>query len=628
MARVTVQVRVRDLTGNSLNRLNGNFNRLGDSVNRFAGDRTQQNLNAVRRDTDDMGDSLSRLRGRIPEREFERLNAHFTQLRQHAQNLNLNAPAHQLGALRNSLDDFDRQIRRLNRVNAPNIVPNIRPPDGRRTQNRFLRALTSPFRLIGGVLGGTLSDGVGQGLSNGLKAAGPIVGAAFLAAVAGAVSLLGAAIAGALILAIGSAFVGLGGFLALQADGVKQKWAKTLGELKPLFIDAASGLQPVLEHYRHMIGDLAKDFAPHFKEALNAAAPHVQTFLDHVIEGFKLLGQRAAPDLEEAFNVFLDAFGPEVEDTLAGLGDALAALARTVRDHSTEIAAALGIIIKAVTGVVNIVNFLANMWVDGMHSMYYALGVVIGGVKILVDNFLGAVEAILGGLESLVGVIPGFGDALGGAKKAVAELRERTVGDFASMETSFKNAGKTLDLVNKKRTLRVDIESWKNQLRIARADLKRTSDQKARAKIQADISNLQAKIRSARSQLNSLNGKTATTFVRTVYFSEEHKKGPYAPNAHGGVRGLSRAATGGARGNMTLVGEQGPELINLAPGSRVRSNPDSRRLMAQNSNGAQTTIVIDSTGNPTDRLLLQLLRNAVRVEGGDAQIVFGGRKRR
>ena len=44
--------------------------------------------------------------------------------------------------------------------------------------------------------------------------------------------------------------------------------------------------------------------------------------------------------------------------------------------------------------------------------------------------------------------------------------------------------------------------------------------------------------------------------------------------------------------------------------------------------GGQTTIVIDSSNDPVDRLLLKLLRNAVRVEGGDAQIVFGGRKRR
>ena len=38
------------------------------------------------------------------------------------------------------------------------------------------------------------------------------------------------------------------------------------------------------------------------------------------------------------------------------------------------------------------------------------------------------------------------------------------------------------------------------------------------------------------------------------------------------------AATGGVRGGMTLVGERGPELVNLPHGSRVHSNANSRSM--------------------------------------------------
>jgi len=162
---------------------------------------------------------------------------------------------------------------------------------------------------------------------------------------------------------------------------------------------------------------------------------------------------------------------------------------------------------------------------------------------------------------------------------------------------------------------------------MARADLKKTTDQKARAKLQADISDLEAKIRRARGELNALNGKTATTYVNT-YYTQARNYG-YSGNsatgghAYGGIVG--RAATGGARSNMTLVGEQGPELINLAPGSRVRSNPDSRRVMRQDAPAEAPYLEIRSSGRSVDDLLLEILRRAVKTKGGNVQIAVMGK---
>lgn len=53
--------------------------------------------------------------------------------------------------------------------------------------------------------------------------------------------------------------------------------------------------------------------------------------------------------------------------------------------------------------------------------------------------------------------------------------------------------------------------------------------------------------------------------------------------ATGGAVGT--AATGGPRANQVLVGEQGPEIVDLAPGSTVHSAPDSGRMMASWSGG-------------------------------------------
>ncbi len=93
--------------------------------------------------------------------------------------------------------------------------------------------------------------------------------------------------------------------------------------------------------------------------------------------------------------------------------------------------------------------------------------------------------------------------------------------------------------------------------------------------------------------------------------------------AHGGVVGT--AATGGVRNNMTLVGEQGPELVDLPAGSRVRSNPDTRRLMGGGAQGeGGTQLVIQSSGRRVDDMLIEMLREAIKVRGGDPVRVLGG----
>lgn len=93
--------------------------------------------------------------------------------------------------------------------------------------------------------------------------------------------------------------------------------------------------------------------------------------------------------------------------------------------------------------------------------------------------------------------------------------------------------------------------------------------------------------------------------------------------AHGGV--IGHAATGGVRNGMTMVGEHGPELVNLAPGSHVRSNPDTERLLGQGGNGGGSTLVLKSSGRRVDDMLIEILREAIHQRGGDPVTVLGGR---
>lgn len=87
---------------------------------------------------------------------------------------------------------------------------------------------------------------------------------------------------------------------------------------------------------------------------------------------------------------------------------------------------------------------------------------------------------------------------------------------------------------------------------------------------------------------------------------------------------VGTAATGGVRSNMTLVGEHGPEVVNLAPGSHVRSNPDSKRLMKDGGGVSGAVFEFKSSGRRADDLLLEIMRDAIHQRGGDPVLVLGG----
>ncbi|MEU2510572.1 phage tail protein [Streptomyces syringium] len=92
--------------------------------------------------------------------------------------------------------------------------------------------------------------------------------------------------------------------------------------------------------------------------------------------------------------------------------------------------------------------------------------------------------------------------------------------------------------------------------------------------------------------------------------------------AHGGITG---AAGGGPRSALTWVGEQGPELVNLPFGSRVRTAGDSRRMAAGMGSGGSTPIVIHLQigGREFGELVVDTARREVRTRGGNVQAVLG-----
>lgn len=186
-----------------------------------------------------------------------------------------------------------------------------------------------------------------------------------------------------------------------------------------------------------------------------------------------------------------------------------------------------------------------------------------------------------------------------------------------------KLASQILKTPNKTAILRGNMEDLQAKLNRAKAQLKKVPDSR-KAQVRAEIASLTASIRRAQNQLASLRDRTVSVGVRFYKFGDLSLSAASAGRmATGGVVG---AAGGGPRSRMTLVGEQGPELVDLAPGSRVHSNPDSRRMAAGwgGGGGGPIELVINLDGREVARQLWDPMRAEVWARsGGDVQRALG-----
>lgn len=545
-----------------------------------------------------------------------------------------NASRQQLRRLQRQLRGAPVTIR--TQLNSPTPSPQT---FRRRVASRLGRGITLPVRLssrgmvagvrgplrsLRGLVSGTLQDGVGQGLIQGFKAGGPIGAAALAAIILGTLSLIGAALSGLIVTALGAAFVGVAGVSAAMSEEVKSKWSSVLGELKKLFADVGTPLIPVLTRSLDKLQQMAEEAAPALKRAVEETAPATEKFIDSLMEGFRSFGKAAFGPIMEAWNVFAPVFGELWNEFMGELGDSFGEMADLVKEHPTEIAAALEIVFEALELLVDAVTFFGKTWVFVMQNVGDVIGFVLQVFAAFLNGLLTGFESILLGADKAFGWIPGIGPKIGDAKEAFGSFRQDVVSKLNNMADAAFGWDDQLNKMNRTRKLNADISSWEAKLRTAREALKKTTSQKAEAKLKADIKALQDKIARAKGELASINGRVATTYVDTVYRSTSQGGHPtQRRRAMGGVIGT--AATGGVRGNMTLVGEAGPELVQLPTGSRVRSNPDTRRILGAGggTGGPMPSLMIDAAGDDLSQLLLKILRLAIRNEGGDVQVVLG-----
>jgi hypothetical protein len=121
--------------------------------------------------------------------------------------------------------------------------------------------------------------------------------------------------------------------------------------------------------------------------------------------------------------------------------------------------------------------------------------------------------------------------------------------------------------------------------------------------------------------MNQFYDKTITITANTVTHAPKEGNKPGNYQAHGGIQG---ASSGGLRAGETMVGEYGPEIVENAPGSLVKSANQTQTILAQRASQGAVTVVLkvdDSGASEFARMLAGIIRDYVQVLGGDGSVL-------
>ncbi|MFD6735880.1 hypothetical protein ACFWDZ_32805, partial [Micromonospora aurantiaca] len=223
------------------------------------------------------------------------------------------------------------------------------------------------------------------------------------------------------------------------------------------------------------------------------------------------------------------------------------------------------------------------------------------------------VQTIMAGLTASRDKASAFSQALAGLKKKglssalIQQIAEAGI-DGGGLETAGALMGASKSEISSMNKLQGQIASS------AKAAGATTADSVYGAQIKAAQS-LVTTLTKQQSKLEKSMDKLAQSIEKSM-------KRMIGGKASGGIIG---AATGGARGGLTWVGEHGPELTRLPYGSRVYPAHTSRRMAGEATGpGSPIMAVIQLDGQTLARVLIDPLRGEVRrVAGGNVQRALG-----
>lgn len=327
-------------------------------------------------------------------------------------------------------------------------------------------------------------------------------------------------------------------------------------------------------------------------DAINAIAPVIGILAKAGAAMTKTKGGAAllAGGLVALGFAWLAGFGPVgwVIGILAGLGVALMVLwkkSETFRDVSSQVASdVVAFYISMAQGIVGALHFLGDAFLNFVKTVLI-MGASIPG------PWQATARSLLASFDSM--------------KRGMDDWFNNASGTLDKWKTGVQNLPKMVKLQGDITDLRAKISEGLALLRNPNLTATR------RANIEADISQARAQIAAIEAELAALNGRTATTYVKTIPIG----------GGTGGIRG-------GPDQNIVMPGSGGWKGIGNQ-GSGVPMNPGavspSGSSGGGNSNSGQTAeqivrVILEWAPNMNRDKLIEFLMEAVREKGGDPRI--------
>lgn len=413
-------------------------------------------------------------------------------------------------------------------------------------------------------LGNRLGEKVQGGLQTGLQAAFS----------GDTITLIIKAVAGALVAAvslpaIGAAFVGAillalgGGALAL---GI-------VGAIKDPRVSGA------ISQIGDQLGELVKKFGEPFKGPLADFLEDLSRFLDspEFVDNLMAIADAFAPIVGELGQGFIGM----LQNAMPGITDAAIAAAplfKMLAEKLPRLGQAMGDFFRDMAeGAPGAIQFLSDL-LDFIVWIIPKVGAVAAAFSNVYLNVRSVVKAIIGELRRLA-------DSAGHISSTVRSAFSRAA---SAMSAAFNAA-------------RARIVGAFNAIR---------------NNVAAVVDSIVAKINWLKDTIASIKGRTINIATNIIGGARS-----LLGFAHGGIVG---AASGGIHGGLRLVGESGPELAELPPGTRVHPAGATQRMMQGGGRSSDVTLRFarDAEG-PLGRALLQMLRGEIRAQGGNVQTVLG-----
>jgi hypothetical protein len=375
--------------------------------------------------------------------------------------------------------------------------------------------------------------------------------------------VIGAAVVSSIMLALG------GGVLALGIAGAFKD---------PRIMGAAKNLGTQLETIFAKFGEPFRGPLANFMEKFSDFLAESQPLFDKIAQTF-------APVLDALGTGFIAA----LQNILPGLTDAIVASApffEALADHLPEIGQRIG-----------------DMFRDFSESGPDALQFFTDLLS-FVEKLIGFISRLINNMAKLYSKVHDLGVK---GKRAFNDLKDGALGSFGTIRDAVL-------------TLKGNITGYFYSAAATVAGVMYAMASNA-ASVVATIGTT---ISTIQGYIDAIRPRTITVRIRQVVSTIGNVLGGVLGNAHGGIVG---AASGGVHSGMRMVGEAGPELVDLPAGTRVYPTGASKRMMGGGQgDGIQQLLVTPMRGADSELLsaMLKMLRYEVRTKAnGSVQQLLG-----